>query len=203
MHAAPLRIDFDDAPSLLTGLAVSLARPVVVIGITGAPGSGKSLLAARLSRCIVPTDAYLPDYDKVAYAERDLPAHADLERLARDLSFLRQGRDANIPVWSFHTHRREGFCAQSPSPIVVCEGIHALHDAALPHLDLLVYVEAPSEVRWERIAARERAGERGWGVEESRAFFESVAEPTFAAAAVDYRARAGVIVSNADARPAT
>jgi len=192
----PLLIPFDDAPALLTGLAIRRAQPVVVIGITGAAGSGKSLLAARLSACIVPTDCYLPNYDEVPYEERDLPERSDHERLARDLSFLKQGRDANIPIWSFHTHRREGFRPLSPSPIVVCEGIHALHDPLLAVLDLTVFVEAPAAVRWERIAARELAGERGWGVDESRTFFDEVAEPTFGTLEATYRERAGIVVSN-------
>src|SRR5206468_995088 len=51
--------------------------PGVVIGITGPVGAGKSALARLLSACVVTTDDYLPDYDKVEFHERDLPEKAD------------------------------------------------------------------------------------------------------------------------------
>jgi hypothetical protein len=59
-----------------------------------------------------------------------------------------------------------------------------------------VYVDAPAGERWRRWEHLERSGQRGWGVEVARRFFETVAEPTFHARAAEYRASADVIVSN-------
>ena len=168
----------------------------VVVGIGGRVGAGKSTLAARLSSCILATDNYLPDYEGVPYHERDQPHHADFDRLAADLAALREGRPIHAPVWSYQTHRREGVREITPAPVIVCEGIHALHGkVALLH-DLRVFVEAPRETRWSRWEMLERTGQRGWGVEKAREYFDQVAEPTFAASEHAYRACADLIVVN-------
>lgn len=138
-------------------------RAVVIVGITGPVGAGKTTLARALSSCILSTDHYLPDYERVAYEERDLPESADLPRLAADLEMLRANRAASIPRWSFHTHRREGYEVIEPAPLVVCEGIHALHGLVRPHLDVKVFVEAKRDTRWARWEAIELAGQRGMG----------------------------------------
>lgn len=191
-------IPFERAASRLAAAAAAArARgPVVIVGITGPVGAGKSLLASRLSACVIGTDHYLPDYATVPFGERDLPRHADLSALAGHLASLRTGRAADVPVWSFQTHRREASRRVAPAPLIVCEGIHALEGEVLPHLDVRVYVEAPAAVRWQRWEALERSGERGWGAEHAREHFERVAEPTFALAAERYREAADFIVLN-------
>lgn len=192
-------IPWDAAPALiLEALVEGVGAPARggLIGVTGAVGSGKSTLARRLSACVISTDDYLPDYDEVEVHERDLPEFADLERLARDLESLRAGRPTAIPTWSFHTHRRAGERIVEPADLIVCEGLHALHERVADALDLGVFVEAPADVRWRRLEARERTGQRGWGVEETREFFHAVAEPTFHRLAPLYRARADFIVVN-------
>ena len=45
-------------------------------------------------------------------------------------------------------------------------------------------------------AVMELTGQRGWGVEKARKFFEEVAEPTFGAAEAGYRAAADIVVVN-------
>lgn len=170
-----------------------------IIAITGPAGAGKSTLAHAASDLIVPTDDYLPDYDLVEVHQRDLPDFADLPRLAADLTALREGRAASIPIWSFHSHKREGERTLIPPPdpgVIAVEGIHALHRRVLPATDLRVYVDAPSHTRWSRVEARELTGARGWGVEQSREFFHNHAEPTFARFAPEYRASADVVVIN-------
>lgn len=176
------------------------ANMIPVIAITGPVGAGKSTLAAKLSPCVLSTDHYLPDYDLVPEHERDLPERADFSRLAQDLASLRHGNQTLIPRWSFQSHKREGEQPIAPANLIVLEGIHALHEP--PHaplanlIDLRVFVEAPSSVRWNRWEQIESSGERGWGVEKARAFFHSVAEPTFAKYEAKYRARADVVVVN-------
>lgn len=193
-----------DAPGLVARrLAPALAdRGRAVVGITGPVGSGKSRLAAEIvaalphAAVIVPTDAYLPDYEVVAFEERDLPEHAHLDELAAHLDDLRRGRPADIPVWSFDVHRRTGTRRLDPAPVILCEGLFALHASVAPHLDLAVFVEAPRDHRLERMLARERAGERGWTVEHAAEHFDHVAEPIFERYAGAYRAAANIIVDN-------
>ncbi len=178
----------------------SAANIIPVIAITGPVGAGKSTLASLLSACVVSTDHYLPDYHLVPEHERDLPHRADFARLAQDLASLRRGVETTIPVWSFQTHRREGAQRITPAHPIVLEGIHALHEPEsqpLTHLiDIRVYVDAPRATRWSRWEQIESSGERGWGVEKARAFFDAVAEPTFAQYESLYKSRADIVVVN-------
>lgn len=171
-------------------------RAVLIVGITGPVGAGKTTLARAVSGCVLSTDRYLPDYEGTPPGECDLPERADLARLAGDLSTLRAGQEASVPCWSFHEHRRTGYEVMRPAALIACEGIHALHAGPAALMDLKVFVEASRAVRWARWEAIERAGERGMGVEAARSFFDGVAEPSFAARAEAYRAAADVIVVN-------
>lgn len=186
----------EHALDLITAWRAHAAVPRPVIAIGGPVGSGKSTLAARLSEAPISTDDFLPDYDRVAEHERDDPAHADLPALCAALRVLREGIAATIPVWSFKEHRRVGERRVEPGPLIVCEGIHALHPSLHEAHDLRVFVDAPSATRWARWEAIERAGERGMGVERAREHFERVAEPSFDRFADEYRASAHLIVRN-------
>ena len=168
----------------------------VVIGITGPVGAGKSTLAAQLSSCVIATDHYFPNYDVTPEHLRDMPEYSDLPRLASDLAALRRGEDVTIPVWSFVSHSREGYQRVQGAPIVVCEGIHALHEIPRAHLDIAVYVDAPSTVRWSRWEALELSGVRQLGVEQARAFFHEFAEPIFGRFADGYKSAARFVVVN-------
>jgi uridine kinase len=191
----PTTLSWESAADRILAAAAALPGSVT-IGITGPVGSGKTTLASRLSPCIVSTDHYLPNYEKVSYEERDLPHTSDLEGLARDLQTLKAGRAVDIPIWSFQTHRREGSRRVEPSPVIVCEGIHSLNEQIAPYLDLRIFIEAPTAIRWSRWESLERTGQRGWGVEVAREFFHTVAEPTFALFASSYREVAHYIVTN-------
>ncbi len=168
----------------------------VVIGITGPVGAGKSTLAAQLSSCVIATDHYFPNYDVTPEHLRDVPEHSDVPRLASDLAALRRGEDVTIPVWSFVSHSREGYQRVQGAPIVVCEGIHALHEIPRAHLDISIYVDAPSTVRWSRWEALELSGVRQLGVEQAREFFHEFAEPFFGRYARGYKSAARFVVVN-------
>lgn len=177
-----------------------------VVGVTGAVAAGKSRLAAAIAAAaradrgvearVLSTDHYLPDYDTTPEALRDLPESSDLARLAADLDDLRAGRTATVPLWTFETHRRVGVQTLEPAPLVVVEGLHALHERARGRIDLAIFVEAPRDLRWRRAVAREEMGERPWPIEYLAHFFETVAEPTYARHAGRYRLEADLVVVN-------
>jgi uridine kinase len=198
----PVSLPFNDALEHLARHARSVcgANAIITLGITGPVGAGKSTLASRLAVAlagsVISTDHYLPDYEPIPEHERDDPRHSDLPRLALDLASLRAGRATVIPVWSFHSHKREGERVIHPSPVLIVEGIHALHATVRGHLDVKVYVEAAAATRWARWEYLESSGQRGWGVEKARGYFNGVAEPTFAARAAEYRGAADLVVEN-------
>jgi uridine kinase len=190
-------LDWNDAPrAILDSLA---SDRIGVIGITGPVGAGKSHLSGILrgnSGIHLATDDYLPDYDKVAYEDRDDPDLADSAALIANLQDLRSGRSTSVPRWSFQSHSRVGYRDVVPTNLILVEGIHALHERLLPHLDVCVFVEAPPDVRWKRWEHLETTGQRGWGVEVAKQFFHAVAEPTFQKYSPIYKSRAHFIVRN-------
>lgn len=203
MGTGPVQLGFEEAPGRVAAVIGALrqaGREIVVVGVTGPVGAGKSTFARRLAdgpHLVVATDDYLPDYQMVPYLERDDPRHADLPLLAAHLASLRQGEAAEAPIWSFQTHRRESTRRLAPMPTIIVEGIHALHPPVRGYLDVAVYVDAPADVRWRRWERLEVTGERGWGVERAREHFQEVAEPWFARNAAAYRAGADFVVDNA------
>ena len=210
----------DDHPALAravswnTGLDHLLERLVahlaghqrVVIAVTGGVGSGKTTLAHALAKAatstghgavMLSTDHYLPDYTpELPVLERDLPEHADLDLLGRQLLDLVDGRPIERPVWSFLTHRREGTeRIESPGRgLIVVEGIHAMVDEVVGLAHDSAYVHTPATIRRERFIARDREGERGMGVDESARFFDEVADPTFLGLAPGYIHCAGIVL---------
>jgi uridine kinase len=189
-----VEVSMDDAAAAIRAAAVAAGLPRVVVGVTGAVAAGKSTLARAIGGLVVATDHYLPDYDRTREDLRDLPESSDLARLARDLSELRAGRATRIPQWSFESHSRVGELHVEPAPVVVVEGLHALHESVRGHVDIAVFVEVPREVRWARAVAREQAGDRPWPLEYLEHFFTHVAEPTFARHAERYRSSAHIVV---------
>ncbi|MCC6285197.1 MAG: hypothetical protein IT439_07855 [Phycisphaerales bacterium] len=194
-------IAWPDAPGEIRARALACG-PLAVVGICGPVGAGKSSLARAVGGCVISTDDYLPDYETIPECERDEPAHADLARLASDLAVLRRGETARVPTWSFISHRREGERLVAPAPLIIVEGIFALHERIAPALDLRVFVDACAADRWARWAHLERTGVRGWGVARAREYFGAVAEPTFSRYEAAYRAAAHYIVRNDGVPPA-
>jgi uridine kinase len=202
-HHHPVLISWSEAPAKILSRVESHGSPRL-IRVAGPVASGKSTLAARLAAetnaLLISTDDYLPDYDITPEHLRDEPDSSHLLELAGHLADLLAGRPADLPVWTFEHHRRTGIRKASPTPVIVVEGIHALH----PNLDrtpddageLCVFVHAGAKLRRARWEARERAGERGWPVDQALAFFDAVAEPTFARHRAIYEARANLVVIN-------
>ena len=195
----PRAVGFDAGLEAIENHLADSPRPALV-GITGPVGSGKSTLAGMLGSAgdavVLSTDRYLPDYDKTPEPERDLPERSDLDRLARDLAVLGAGEPADVPIWSFHTHRREGEERVGPADLVVCEGLHALDRRVRDHYHLRVVVTAPPEHREARWAELARRGDRGWSVEQTVSFFHSVADPVFAERLHDVLAAAHLLIEN-------
>lgn len=194
------QVTWEQAPTVIAEIVAACRSDRCVIGISGPVGAGKTSLARRLGGTLISTDDYLPDYEQTPPSQRDEPAHADLDTLARHLRELREGRPAEIPIWSFHQHRRIGSRTVTPGPLIVCEGIFALCKPIREMLDLAVLVDAPPETRWQRWEQLETHGARGWGIEVAREHFDSIAEPTFARYAEEYRKAAHIIVLNHESR---
>jgi pantothenate kinase len=162
-------------PEAAIGRARSLAAPGrrVLLGITGAPGAGKSTLAAAIL-------AALGDAARVVGMDGFHLAQAELERLGRAdrkgavdtfdaggyVALLRRLREPAEPVVYAPLFRRDleepvGSAVPIPRdvPLVVTEGNYLLADRGgwepvRALLDVVWFVTAPEAARVERLIAR-------------------------------------------------
>lgn len=157
------------------------ARQVLVIGLAGGTGSGKTTVSAAVRRAaggrvvILPQDAYyraqtdlpttLPTVLPTTLRERlnyDEPGAFDTPLLTHQLDALVRGEAIERPVYDFTTDDRAAETVRlEPQPVVVVEGILVLHEPSLrERFDLCVFVDAPPDERFIRRLERD-VSERG------------------------------------------
>jgi pantothenate kinase len=167
-----------DLPPPLDPTLVERARALTadgraVLGICGAPGSGKSTVAARLTEALgpsavnVPMDGFhLHDRELARLGLSDRKGAPDTFDVAGYVALLRRLRtetDHVVYAPEFDRHREEsvaGAIAVRPEHrLVVTEGNYLLYDApgwsdVLPLLDESWFVEADEQVRLTRLVQR-------------------------------------------------
>jgi uridine kinase len=134
---------------------------MLVIGIAGGTGSGKTTVARRILKrigtehvALLSQDSYYKHQPHLTKEERaqvnyDHPNSFDNELLIEHLQELRQGRSIQVPVYSFSEHiRTEESIPLAPTPVVVLEGILVLADELLrKEMDIKVFVDTDADVR--------------------------------------------------------
>jgi uridine kinase len=144
----------------------------LVIAVAGCSGSGKTTLAEELARELEGThfrlDDYYCDLSAMPPEERtrqnfDHPDQLEHELLIEHVRVLRAGGEVRRPRYDFATHTRLPGEGEPIGPVrmLLIDGIFALHFAELRALsDLLVFIDAPDEVCFERRLRRD-VRERG------------------------------------------
>jgi len=146
-----------------------MSNKPLIIGISGGTGSGKTRFAKELLlRCDsnevihISQDSYYKNLQHLSYEERcdinfDNPNSIDFRDLENDLMYLIDGKDVEIPVYDFKTHLRMKETNQLKSkPIIILEGIFALHDNQIRNLiDIKIFVDTPSDIRILRRVKRD------------------------------------------------
>ena len=149
-----------------------------VIGIAGGTGSGKTTVVKKIissfpdDRVIMlPQDAYYKDQGNISLDERKLvnydhPSAFDNELLIEHIKKLSTGISVDLPVYSYITYTRQKDSIHiEPSEIIIVEGILVLEDPILRELlDIKIFVDAPSDVRFIRRLKRDIM-ERGRSVD--------------------------------------
>lgn len=128
--------------------AASPGNSLVVIGIGGHGGVGKSTLARAISDHlpsvqIIPTDSFWSG------------AQFDLPRLRVVLDGLLAGRSATYEEWDWTGGRLAGHRTVEPTGLVIIEGVCALHQMFRDDMSVRIWVEAPYDVRLARGIARD------------------------------------------------
>ncbi len=118
---------------------------LVLVGIGGHGGAGKSTLAAAiLGAQVVPTDAF---WDGEGFA---------IERIRHEvIDPLLAGDEARYERWDWAERRPGGVARVAPGGVVVVEGVCALHRMLREAYDVRVWVDAPAELRLARGVARD------------------------------------------------
>ena len=151
---------------------------MVLIGIGGGTGSGKTTVARRIAQslgeekcAILPMDNYYMDMSHLRIEERrllnyDHPDVIEYRLLVEHLQRLLRGETVQIPTYDFVTYTRKPETVNfAPKKVVLVEGIFALYYEELRRLyELSLYVDAESDIRFIRRLMRDM-NERGRSVE--------------------------------------
>ena len=146
---------------------------ILVIGIAGGTGSGKTTLMKRLVErfssdiTVLSHDNYYHRRDDMPFEERckvnyDEPAALETDLMARHLQALRKGQAIDCPVYDFTQHNRSDKTVRiEPKRVIIVEGILIFENEQLRELmDIKIFVDTDADVRLCRRIRRD-VRERG------------------------------------------
>ncbi len=156
----------------------SQKQKVMVVGISGGTGSGKTtlsdLILNRIGRdkiAYLPHDAYYRDQKHLPLEERakvnyDHPDSLESELLIEHIELLKRGQAIEMPLYDFTIHnRKEETQRVDPRPVILVEGILIFVEKALRNLfDMKIYVDTDADIRFIRRLTRD-VTERGRSVQ--------------------------------------
>lgn len=141
---------------------------VMVIGIAGGTGSGKTTLAKNIGKhfgsniSMLRHDDYYKRHDDIPLADRaklnyDHPDAFDKELLHKHIDMLKRGEAVESPIYDYAVHNRSSETRHVPAtPVVVVEGILVFEDKELlEKLDMKIFVDTDADVRILRRITRD------------------------------------------------
>ncbi|MDR0419940.1 MAG: uridine kinase [Prevotellaceae bacterium] len=163
---------------------------MLVIGIAGGTGSGKTTVVRRISELfppgdvsIIPQDSYYKDSSHIPVEERqninfDHPNAFDFDLLVKHVKMLKQGKPIEQPVYSYLTCTRlKETIFVKAQPVIIIEGILIYtHPELCKEMNIKVFVDADADDRLIRVIARDIA-ERGRTVEKVIDRYEKILKP--------------------------
>ena len=162
---------------------------ILVIGIAGGTGSGKTTLMKNLIAefkndvTILSHDNYYKRHDELTYEERcqlnyDEPAALETDLMAYHLDKLRHGEAIDCPVYDFTQHNRSNETIRiEPRKVIIVEGILIFEHRQLRDLmDIRVFVDTDSDVRLCRRIKRD-VNKRGRSLESVLQQYQETVKP--------------------------
>ena len=162
---------------------------ILVIGIAGGTGSGKTTLMKNLIArfgdvvTVLSHDKYYRRHDELTYEERsalnyDEPAAMETELMVQHLDALRHWQEIDCPVYDFSAHNRSDETIRIvPRKVIIVEGILIFADEALRDLmDIKIFVDTDADVRLCRRIKRD-VNKRGRTLESVLTQYQTTVKP--------------------------
>ncbi|MBP3551075.1 MAG: uridine kinase [Alistipes sp.] len=165
-------------------------KDVVVIGVAGGTGSGKSTLVKRLQEAFknddvatICHDFYYKAHPELSYEERtklnyDHPDAFDTWLMVEHIKALKEGKAVECPTYSFVEHNRtDETLPVKPSKVIIVDGILIFENEELRNImDIKVYVDTDADVRLARRILRD-VRERGRSMESVISQYTTTVKP--------------------------
>ena len=162
---------------------------ILVIGIAGGTGSGKTTLMNNLIEkfandvTILSHDNYYKRHDELTYEQRcqlnyDEPAALETDLMAVHLEHLRRGEAIDCPVYDFTIHNRSDETIRIvPRKVIIVEGILIFENRELRELmDIRVFVDTDADGRRCRRIKRD-VNKRGRTLESVLTQYQETVKP--------------------------
>jgi len=163
---------------------------MIVIGIAGGTGSGKTTVVNEIAKnfkdkdiAIIPQDAYYRDSSHLPMEERqkinfDHPDSIEFELLVKHIKKLKKGESIEQPSYSYLTCTRSNETQTiHPKKVIIVEGILCLTQLDLRNLmDIKVFVDCEADLRLSRVIMRD-IHERGRDAEKTLQRYEETVRP--------------------------
>ena len=162
---------------------------VLVIGIAGGTGSGKTTLMENLVKhfgdavTVMSHDNYYKRHDEMSLEERskinyDEPAAFDTSLMAYHLECLRRGEAVECPVYDYTVHNRSNKTIHlEPKPVIIVEGILIFENEELRNrMDIRIFVDTDADIRICRRIKRD-VTKRGRTMESVIAQYQQTVKP--------------------------
>ena len=143
-------------------------QDIMVIGIAGGTGSGKTTITRRLIQAfgeevsVVHHDNYYKAHHEMPYEERaklnyDHPNAFDTDLMLRHIRQLKQGKSIQCPVYDYTIHdRTDKTVLIRPTRVIIVEGILIYESLELcKEMDIKIYVDTDADVRILRRIVRD------------------------------------------------
>lgn len=165
---------------------------MLVIGIAGGSGSGKTTVVRALTEqlnekvVVLPQDSYYKDSSHLPLEERqkvnfDHPSSIDFQLLVEQLAQLKEGKTIEQPVYSYLTCSRSKTetVTVTPAEVIIIEGILIFTCPELrEQMDIKIFVDADDDDRLMRILVRD-IEERGRDMEAVMSRYSKVVKPMY------------------------
>ena len=186
---------------------------IMVIGIAGGSGSGKTTITNQIVEqlgadvTVITHDNYYRAHHEMTYDERallnyDHPDSYETELLTEHLAALRRGETVQIPTYDFSIHdRTDETITVCPSSVIIVEGILLFFHPELRDLmDIKVFVDCDADVRILRRIMRD-VKERGRTLESVINQYLATVKPMHEAFVEPSKRFADIIIPTSDRNP--